>query len=101
MKKSQVGTDELNEIYRRHSEGISKNGFNRRDFIIFQTALKDSLKKISKLASKERQHFGSGNFSELEDYLEHLQRKVDAALEPEMILTTGLAESMDGYDSRN
>lgn len=90
----------LEEIYSRHNEPVSTDGFNRRDFIIFQANLKDGLKKISKLAEKERQHFGNGNFSELEDYMEHLERKISAALEP-MQLVESIADKMDGYDSRS
>lgn len=39
-------------------------------------------KETLKQARLERQHFTAGNFSELEDYLEHLLRKVDATLNP-------------------
>lgn len=81
--------EDLEELYKRHDEVVDTGqAFNRRDFLIFKRALENDLKKISKLASQERQHFGAGNFSELEDYIEHLQRKVDATLEPEMVLTT-------------
>jgi hypothetical protein len=86
MKNKPLDPQELELLYARHAEPVKTDGLTRRDFIIFQEALKNDLKKISKLADKERQHFGSGNFSELEDYIEHLQRKVGAILDP-MVLT--------------
>lgn len=51
---------------------------SERDKKIFQLALKQFLKSVSKNAKVERSVLGpDGQFSELEDYVEHLKRRVD------------------------
>jgi hypothetical protein len=61
---------------------------SHRDIEIFKHSLELLRKKIAKSASVERSHFGAGSLTELEEYIEHLQRCIDAALENQ-VMTTG------------
>ena len=54
----------------------------------FKVSLEMLRVKIAKSATVERRHFGVGNLTELEEYIEHLQRCIDAALENQ-VMTTG------------
>ena len=58
-----------------------------RDVEIFKHSIELLRKKIAKSASVERDHFGAGNLTELEEYIEHLQRCIDAALENQTMVT--------------
>jgi hypothetical protein len=58
-----------------------------RDIEIFKHSIELLRKKIAKSASMERDHFGAGNLTELEEYIEGLQRLIDAALENTVMVT--------------
>ena len=63
-----------------------KMELNERDINIFRLSLKKFKKEISKAARLERAHLGAGQMSELEEYVEHLERRVDASLLDQIVV---------------
>lgn len=58
-----------------------KMEISHREISILSHGLTLFLKSIRKSAQLERRHLGEGAFSELEEYCEHLDRKLCAALD--------------------
>lgn len=64
------------------SKEITIRNLSERDIYIIKPLLEKELKKIKKLASNERQHFGSGYaFDELESYIGLMVEDFNAVLE--------------------
>jgi hypothetical protein len=77
--------------------------FTERDLKIFQHALDILRKRVAKAARAERQlDIQDGAFCELEDYIEHLERKVEAArLAAEGKRALPLSRDCEGFDYIN
>lgn len=64
-----------------------KMELEHRDIVIFEQSLSCLKKQISKSARLERQNFGAGAFTELEKYIEHLERRIGAAYDYETTIS--------------
>lgn len=72
---------------------------NEREIKIFRAALEPYKKKIAKSAHIERTVLHAvAAFSELEDYIEHIERRIDAALsKEELVFSSSKDSSNDQY----
>lgn len=91
-----------NELRNEIREGVFKESTKaeefvlcERDLLIFKEGVEMFRKKIAKIAKEERRiHLdGIGKWSELEDYIEHLQRRLDCVFDGKILITTNFSKN--------